>query len=657
MKRLAVLCLAVANLGADDPPLNPAALDRVSGFEGASGPKLPEPWYSPGAASLDHNSAHSGGAAARIDRDASSPGEFTPIAMTIPVDFSGAVVELCEVPRAVPAATVLDTDTEFATGSSIDSSRFTVQQVDNLAVLARVWGFLKYHHPRVARGELHWDFELFRVLPGILKASDAAARNAVLLAWTRKIGEPEPCDPCATVPQDAQLFADLEWIHDRENLGDELSRYLEDVYRNRAAGEEQFFVVPGTNSGKAVFENEPAYESFETPDTGYRVLALFRYWNIIEYWFPYRDVIGTSWPDVLREFVPKLAAASSRLEYGLALSKLVARVQDSHAVLADTDVLPPRGACQAPVDIRFVEGSATIVAYAHASKGPATELRTGDVIAAVDSVPVATLVTDRIRYYAGSNEARKLDWAAYLLLRGPCENVALDVVRAGERMEVEISRVPLAELEFAQAARHDRPGDTLQWLADDIAYIKLSTIDVADVGDYMERVQKARGLVIDIRAYPTNGVGPVLGGHLVPEPKEFAQLSGVDLRNPGTFPWTYKPRLDPVAPYFAGKVAILVDERTISQAEFTAMAFRTAPGAVVVGSATAGADGSMTTVPLPGGHATWISGVGVFYPDRSPTQRVGIVPDIVVTPTVAGIRDGRDEVIERAIREIMGGGS
>ncbi|MBX5461165.1 MAG: hypothetical protein IRZ28_08750 [Steroidobacteraceae bacterium] len=47
-----------------------------------------------------------------------------------------------------------------------------------------------------------------------------------------------------------------------------------------------------------------------------------------------------------------------------------------------------------------------------------------------------------------------------------------------------------------------------------------------------------------------------------------------------------------------------------------------------------------------------LSGLGVFYPDRRPTQRIGIVPDIVVKPTIEGIRDGRDEVLEAAIRQI-----
>lgn len=56
-----------------------------------------------------------------------------------------------------------------------------------------------------------------------------------------------------------------------------------------------------------------------------------------------------------------------------------------------------------------------------------------------------------------------------------------------------------------------------------------------------------------------------------------------------------------------------------------------------------------------------ISGLGVFYPDGRKTQRIGIVPDIgivpgiEVKPTQAGVRAGRDELMERAILEITKG--
>ena len=99
---------------------------------------------------------------------------------------------------------------------------------------------------------------------------------------------------------------------------------------------------------------------------------------------------------------------------------------------------------------------------------------------------------------------------------------------------------------------------------------------------------------------------------------------------------------------------ILVDERSLSQSEYTAMAFRAAPNAIVVGNQTAGADGNVSNIVLPGGYAAGFSGIGVFYPDKTPTQRVGIVPDVEVRPSIAGIREGRDEVLEEALRQILG---
>ncbi|MGC1423485.1 MAG: S41 family peptidase, partial [Terracidiphilus sp.] len=98
-----------------------------------------------------------------------------------------------------------------------------------------------------------------------------------------------------------------------------------------------------------------------------------------------------------------------------------------------------------------------------------------------------------------------------------------------------------------------------------------------------------------------------------------------------------------------------VDETTQSQAEYTTMALRAMPNALVVGSTTAGADGNVSLIPLPGGLRTMISGLGVFYPNHWPTQRAGIIPDVTVRPTVQGVAAGRDEVLETAIHSIETG--
>jgi C-terminal processing protease CtpA/Prc len=200
----------------------------------------------------------------------------------------------------------------------------------------------------------------------------------------------------------------------------------------------------------------------------------------------------------------------------------------------------------------------------------------------------------------------------------------------------------------------DLPGETFRLLSDEIAYLKLSSVEAAKAAEYVEAAKGTTGLVIDIRNYPSSFVVFALGQHLVPTSTQFARFTTGVLSNPGAFRWTPPLSLNPKQPHYEGRVVILIDEVSQSQAEYTTMALRVAPDALVVGSTTAGADGNVSSIPLPGGLRGMISGIGVFYPDKTPTQRVGIVPDVEVRPTLAGVRAGRDELLEVAVRQILG---
>ncbi len=169
----------------------------------------------------------------------------------------------------------------------------------------------------------------------------------------------------------------------------------------------------------------------------------------------------------------------------------------------------------------------------------------------------------------------------------------------------------------------------------------------------MKSAAGTKGLVIDIRNYPSEFVVYSLSKYLLPKSTQFVQLSKPLITYPGVFEYIQPLKLQAATgtPY-AGKVMILVNELTQSQAEFTTMALRTAPRATVVGSTTAGADGNVSSIVLPGNVPTMITGLGVYYPDGRETQRVGMVPDVEVKPTIQGIKEGRDELLEKAIQLI-----
>ena len=91
------------------------------------------------------------------------------------------------------ASFIAEQDTAFRHGSGIALDNLTPRQVDNLAVLGRVWGFVKYYHPAVARGDHNWDAEMLRILPKVLKAKNTAERIAVPSTWLTALGPVPPC--------------------------------------------------------------------------------------------------------------------------------------------------------------------------------------------------------------------------------------------------------------------------------------------------------------------------------------------------------------------------------------------------------------------------------------------------------------------------------
>jgi C-terminal processing protease CtpA/Prc len=567
-------------------------------------------------------------------------------------------VPVAQAPNKV--LTPLETDHQFDSDSGIQLTSLSAIQIANLATLAKVWGFVKYHHPAVTGGQHHWDYDLFRVMPQVLAAPDQATARAAMLAWITNVGPAPPCAGCVTLDTgNLALRPNLDWLADTSLLGAELSQRLQNIYANRVAADSQFYLSFVQGAGNPSFDHELTYNAMRPSDAGFRLLALFRFWNMVQYFYPNRAIMSDDpaqtnyWDQVLAESIPLIGLAVDSFTYQQELIRFIGRIHDTHANLWSTlAARPPFGTCYLPVDLRFVEGSAYVLRNTGISARPAADLLPGDVIVQLDGSNVSDLVTQWAPLYADSNQAARLrDIAAYLT-RGNCGPASVTVQRDSGTVTLQTNRLPTAAIDFSQTSSHDLPGPAFQMLAPDVAYVKISTLKQAECAADIQAAAGTKGLIIDIRDYPSDFPIFTLGGMLVTQPTPFVRFTFGDASNPGAFRWGDPLSLTPLAPHYGGKVVILVDETTQSSAEYHALAFRQVPGAIVIGSTTAGADGNVSTVPIPGGHSSYISGIGVFYPDKRPTQRVGILPDIWVTPTIYGLRAGRDELIEEAMRQI-----
>ncbi len=165
------------------------------------------------------------------------------------------------------AATVYkaDADTAFQKSSGIAFSKLSAQQVENLAVLGQVWGFVKYYHPAVARGDYNWDKELFRIMPAVLASQNQADRSRVLSTWLTGLG-PVTSPVAATVsPSKIRVQPTLAWLTDGKQLSKELQQQLLYLRAHPAAATAHYYVGPA-EAGNLAFLHEDAYAQMAYPD-------------------------------------------------------------------------------------------------------------------------------------------------------------------------------------------------------------------------------------------------------------------------------------------------------------------------------------------------------------------------------------------------------
>ena len=490
-----------------------------------------------------------------------------------------------------------------------DSSGITVDtltgiQITNLAILGKVWGFLKYHHPTVTAGDRDWDRDLFQVMPHVLAAPDQASADAVMFRWITDLGGIPECGVrcVGPLPNDVELPPDLGWLGDKTLLGSELSDLLRKIYLNRVPLQ-QWYVSLAPFIHNPEFKREAVYPAMSR-DFGLQILSIFRFWNAIEYWFPYRDVIGVNWDDVLKEYIPKVGLARTLPEYERGVLMLAARINDSHVYISaagrSRSVTVPEGSCILPMNLRFVGNQAVITAVF--ADGLAVER--GNVITEIDGTPIPMLIEQLRPYYGASNEAAALRNIAGGVIAGACGEVKVRVRHEDEEITVTVTRVPKTSgirarwIDALQS--HQLAGPAFRWLSDTVSYLKVSSLKAANIPQNLGAAESGKGLIIDLRGGPSEPIWAEL--LQVVHPGLFARITGVDLSNPGAFEWQEnvagQPSFQTARPGL--KIVILVDELTQSNVEYAAMAFRSAPGVLLVGSNTAGADGNTSEIVLPG---------------------------------------------------------
>lgn len=548
-----------------------------------------------------------------------------------------------------------EADTAFLTGSKIDTVVLNKQQAINLTALGQVWGFIKYYHPNVIKGDFNMDAQLFRVMPAILKAKNNAELSNALEQWFDKFGAVAKCADCTPYKgEDIKLSPSYGMLFTGTVLSKTLTDKLQGIlYKQNFTNSYYIAMEPGV--GNPRFTNELAYAGMKYPDAGYRLLSLYRYWNMIQYFFPYKYLIGEDWNNVLADCIPKFADAKNATDYTLNSLALIARVHDTHANIwgNNTTLNDYKGKNAVPFKAKFIEDKLVVTGYYNDTLNIKQLVKPGDVIESINGEPVPGLIKKYLPYTPASNYSTQLrDLPSAYLLRGNTPEFKLGIKRDGKAQNVTVPALLVAKVNYRSDYNPDPDKKGVYLIDNNIGYLYPGKYHNSDLPAIKQLFNNTKGIIIDMRCYPSEFMPYTFGPYIKTDMSAFVKFSNGSIYQPGLFTYTAPLTIPPANETYKGKVVVIVNEVSQSQAEYTTMAFQSSPNVTVIGSTTAGADGNVSSIQLPGGIPTMISGIGIYYPDGTETQRKGVKIDVVAKPTIAGIKAGRDELLDKA-KEII----
>ncbi|NQE64713.1 hypothetical protein E1H18_4969 [Caulobacter sp. RHG1] len=536
---------------------------------------------------------------------------------------------------------------------------------DNLAAFARAYGYVRFFYPGDAAAQADWTLV---AIAGVRQVEDASSPRDLakrLEAVLRPLAPEFRAWPTATLPPKAEpipVGPGQRWRH--EGVGLKVpSRYMSLRVPAEAGAASDLFTasLPGGVSVRlplvtpktgeispyavAQMPDKAALASYSAEDRATRLADIVIVWNVFQHFYPYFDVVGGDWLGQLPPALIGAAAAPDAVSFRPVLSGLLTALHDGHGSV----VGPGPTQQMLPVAWEWIEGRLVVLAAA-----PGTGLAPGDVVTTLNGRDVKDLLAEKEALISGATPQWKRWRSSQALKQGPAgSKIALTGERSnGAPLSVTVQVVPNPE---ALKIRPAKPAP-LSDLAPGVVYVDLDRIKDAELDAALPQLAAAKGVIFDMRGYPGN-VTPRFLSHFRDEAIYSAEWNIPVALRPDRQAVTWKTarwRLPPSEPRLKGNAVFITDGRAISKAESFMGVVEGAKLGPIVGETTAGTNGDVNPLTLPGDYTLTWTGLRVIKQDGAPHHGVGVRPTVEVHRTVAGVRAGRDEQLEAALALAQG---
>lgn len=379
-----------------------------------------------------------------------------------------------------------------------------------------------------------------------------------------------------------------------------------------------------------------------------RLAGVAMAWGVLEHFYPYFDVVETDWDAALRDALAEAAGAPDEAAYERALNRLIARLHDGHGRVGSPSW---GGRSFLPVRVTWT-GSGPVVVGRDDSLRDRVAL--GDEVVSIAGMGPGGLLDAARQEISAATEG-------WLLHR--CETWMVTDLPTPERFEM-VLRGPDGEERAVGVDRSasfppdERPGppENGSQLAPGVVYFNLNGTAEAELAEHMDALAAAEGIVFDLRGYPDSAAYALIS-HLTDGPVRSAHWLVPEVTRPGREGWSWSESgrwlIQPREPRLDAEVVFLISGGAISYAESILGIVEHEKMGTLVGTRTAGTNGNVHSFELPGGFTVMWTGMKVLKHDRSRHHGVGIAPDVEARTTPAGIRAGRDEVLEAGVRVVL----
>jgi C-terminal processing protease CtpA/Prc len=547
-----------------------------------------------------------------------------------------------------------------------------------------VWGLAKHFHPKVTKKKVDWDKVLIEQYKGFKDQNDFETYNLKIgtLLNTLQAGK-------KTVKVTPKLFQHI--IEDNLSALENFDFLLDtNKYDNRISfswindavfSQETKFKLceilvnykPYSSKflkGKVrVKHPENNFEELDSITEPYRMLGLFRYWNTIHYYFPYKYLSDNNWDKVLIEAIPKFSKAERYTAYTIQLMKLSSKINDSHGYYRYMNIKylqQPEKTMEVqkikpgyiPYHFKLFDSTVVVSKVLMDS----CVLNVGDTVLEINKFNLHQYWSRYGRYNSHSSKQSKIYKFEMSLSKFYSSEFNIEI-RSGKDTVKFVENKAIDKVQHIESYYRKPPYSYS--INEQIGYVDLTQIKFGKLEKTLKNFKNKQAVIFDMRGYPETLAWLALPHLLSKKGKKVATFSAPYKKCPGTYVnhnkgesyrfWFVKPFLF-LRNQFKADVVVLINAEAISQSETACMMFKAYCNELTfVGAPTAGANGDISALNVPGGMSFNFSSLDWHFPNGNQLQRIGIIPDIYVKETLAGMKLGKDEILEAAIEYLKEG--